>query len=218
MGLGNFDFTLSIGGAAGQGIATPGNILARILTGRGLHLYAYNAYQSIVRGGHIFLTIRINDTEIGCHGDNLDLLVCLNQDTMDRHLGLMGPGGAVIFNSDTITPGAAADGVQLCPMPVGDLFGGSRNKVIQNTIALGVTMHLLGLEFALLEDVLTVQLQRKGDDVVGENVGAARAGFDHATANFKARTAAIRWLCGRATRRWPWAAPPPASSSIAPTR
>ena len=40
------DLTIAIGGAAGQGIATPGNILARILARRGLHLYAYNAYQS----------------------------------------------------------------------------------------------------------------------------------------------------------------------------
>ena len=59
-----FDFSLSIGGAAGQGIATPGTILARIFTRRGLHLYAYNAYQSIVRGGHIFLTVRIADGPI----------------------------------------------------------------------------------------------------------------------------------------------------------
>ena len=48
-----FDLALSIGGAAGQGIATPGNILARMFIRRGLHLYAYNAYQSIIRGGHI---------------------------------------------------------------------------------------------------------------------------------------------------------------------
>ncbi len=33
---GAFDISLSIGGAAGQGIATPGNILARLLSRRGL--------------------------------------------------------------------------------------------------------------------------------------------------------------------------------------
>ena len=185
MGLANFDFTLSIGGAAGQGIATPGNILARILSRRGLNLYAYNAYQSIVRGGHIFLTMRFNDTAIACHGDNLDLLVCLNQDTMDRHLGLMGSGGRVVFSSDTITPGSAEKGVQLCPMPVGELSNGSRNKVIQNTIALGVIVSLFGLNFDLLEAALTLQLERKGQDVIDENVGAAREGFDHASANFE---------------------------------
>ena len=181
---GTFELSLSIGGAAGQGIATPGNILARIFTRRGLHLYAYNAYQSIVRGGHIFLTIRVSDRKLYTHGDRLDVLVCLNQDTMDRHLGLMGPGSWVIFNSDTITPGTATTGVRLCPMPVAELSDGSRNKVIQNTIALGMVTYLLGLDFQVLVDALTLQLQRKGPDTVDEHVGAARAGFDNAAANY----------------------------------
>jgi len=81
-----FDFAFAIGGEAGQGIATPGDILARIFVRRGLHLYTYNAFQSIIRGGHIFLTVRVSQDEIYTHGDGLDLLLCLNQATMDRHL------------------------------------------------------------------------------------------------------------------------------------
>ena len=61
------------------------------------------------------------------HGDKLDLLVCLNQDTMDRHLRLMGPGARVIFNSDAIQPGEAGEGVQLCPIPVKTLTDNSKN-------------------------------------------------------------------------------------------
>ena len=56
--MGKTDLAIGIGGAAGQGIATPGDILARIFVRRGLHLNTYNAYQSIIRGGHIFLTLR----------------------------------------------------------------------------------------------------------------------------------------------------------------
>ncbi|MBI2480913.1 MAG: 2-oxoacid:acceptor oxidoreductase family protein, partial [Planctomycetia bacterium] len=78
-----FDFALAIGGAAGQGIATPGDILARIFVRRGLQLCSYNAYQSIIRGGHILLTVRVSDHKVHNHGDRLDLLLCLNQDTMD---------------------------------------------------------------------------------------------------------------------------------------
>ncbi|GIS82746.1 MAG: hypothetical protein CM1200mP15_13780 [Dehalococcoidia bacterium] len=50
----NYDLAVAIGGEAGQGIATPGDILARIFVRRGLHLNAYNAYQSIIRGGTYF--------------------------------------------------------------------------------------------------------------------------------------------------------------------
>ena len=169
MSTNKFDFALAIGGAAGQGIATPGNILARLFVRRGLHLYAYNAYQSIIRGGHIFLTVRVSDQQVHSHGDKLDLLVCLNQDTMNRHLRLMGPGTRVIFNSDTIKPDTAAQGVGLCPMPVKQLTNKSKDTLAQNTVALGATMSLLGLDFQILEDSLTLQFQRKGQAVVDEN-------------------------------------------------
>ena len=157
MGSGSFDFALAIGGEAGQGIATPGDILARIFIRRGLHLNTYNAYQSIIRGGHIFLMVRIKDEEVLTHGDKLDLLLCLNQDTMDRHLGLMGPGTRVIFNSDTIKPGQARDGAQLCPMPVAQIADSGRNTLIQNTVAVGAFMSLLGLDFQILEDSLNLE-------------------------------------------------------------
>ena len=181
-----YDLALAIGGAAGQGIATPGNILARTFVRRGLHLYAYNAYQSIIRGGHIFLTVRVSDHEIHSHGDKLDLLLALNQDTMDRHLRLMGPGSRIIFNGDEIKPGKTAEGAELCPMPVNELSNNSRNKLVQNTVALGVCMFLFGLDFKVLEEALTLQFKKKGQDMVDENVGVARAGFDYAKANVKA--------------------------------
>ena len=40
------DLSIAIGGAAGQGIATPGDILARIFVRRGLHLNAYVVEQT----------------------------------------------------------------------------------------------------------------------------------------------------------------------------
>src|SRR5881394_66064 len=109
------DFAVGIGGENGQGIASTGDILARIFVRRGLHLNAYNAYQSIVRGGHIFLTLRTSDEPVLSFGDKLDIMIPLNQDTMNRHLGLMKSGSAVLYNGDKIKPGEATAGVQLCP-------------------------------------------------------------------------------------------------------
>ena len=178
-------FTLGIGGAAGQGVATPGDIFALIFSRRGLHLNAYNAYQSIIRGGHTFLTIRTGVDPVRSIGDHMDLLIPLNQDTMDRHLRLLTDGGACIYNADTIKPGEAASGVQLCPLPVSTLADITRNKVAQNTLALGASLSMMGVGFHVLEGVLKAQFGRKGDAVVNENVSIARAGYDYATGNFK---------------------------------
>jgi 2-oxoglutarate ferredoxin oxidoreductase subunit alpha len=185
MASGKYDFALAIGGEAGQGVATPGDVLARIYVRRGLNLNTYNAYQSIIRGGHIFLTVRVSDQEIYTHGDKLDVLLCLNQDTMNRHLGLMGPGSKVIYNGDSISPGDAADGVELCPLPVSQLTNNNRNKLLQNTLAVGAIMALQGLDFQVLEESLTLRFERRGQAVVDENVGVARAGYDYAKANFQ---------------------------------
>ena len=182
---GSFDFALAIGGEAGQGIATPGNILTRLFIRRGLYFNAYNAYQSIVRGGHIFLTVRISDAPLYNHGDKLDMLLCLNQDTMDRHLGLMGEGTRAIFNSDSINPGNPRQGVELCPIPVSQVTG-SRNRLVQNTVAVGATCALLQLDFAILEGSLQARFARQGQSVVDENVGVAKAGYEYAQENFTA--------------------------------
>jgi len=181
----NRTFAVSIGGAAGQGVATPGDIFARIFARRGLHVNAYNAYQSIIRGGHTFLTIRTGPEKVTNFGDRIDLLIPLNQDTIDRHLHLMRPGSAVVFNGDTIKPKDRAAGVQFCPIPVNELSKGSRSKVEQNTLALAASLNMMGVGFQPLEEVLIEQFKKKGDAVVRENVGVARAGYDYAATNFK---------------------------------
>src|SRR5215472_14619696 len=179
-------FAIGIGGAAGQGVATPGDIFAKIFSRRGLHLNAYNAYQSIIRGGHTFLTVRTGPDRVTNMGDRIDLFIPLNQDTMDRHLGLLTAGAACIYNSDTIKPGVPADGVQMCPLPVSQLADITRNKVAQNTLAIGAGLNMMGIGFSSLEEVLVEQFKKKGDAVVSENVAVARAGYDYAAAHFTA--------------------------------
>jgi 2-oxoglutarate/2-oxoacid ferredoxin oxidoreductase subunit alpha len=178
-------FAIGIGGAAGQGVATPGDIFAKIFSRRGLHLNAYNAYQSIIRGGHTFLTIRTGPEKVTNMGDRLDLLIPLNQDAMDRHLRLLTDGAGCIYNSDTIKPGVAAEGVGLCPLPASKLADITRNKVAQNTLAVGAGLSMMGIGFQALEEVLTEQFKKKGEAVVSENVGIARVGYDYATAKFR---------------------------------
>src|SRR5262249_4605353 len=178
-------FAVAIGGAAGPGVATPGDILAKIFSRRGLHVNAYNAYQSIIRGGHTFLTIRTGPEKVTNMGDCIDLLIPLNQDTMTRHLHLLRPGAACLYNSETIRPGDAPDGVQLCPLPVSQLADITRNKVAQNTLAIGAGLNMMGIGFQPLEEALTEQFKKKGAAVAAENVSVARAGYDYAAARFQ---------------------------------
>jgi 2-oxoglutarate ferredoxin oxidoreductase subunit alpha len=148
-------------------------------------MYAYNAYQSIIRGGHSFLTVRCSDRNVRTHGDTIDLLICLNQNTMDRHLEHMREGTSVIYNSNTINSGEAAEGVQLCPMDVEKLAGKGANKLMQNTVAIAVGCQLLGVGFSALEDVISFQFSAKSEELGAENVRVAKSAYDYSASNFQ---------------------------------
>ena len=160
-------FAIGIGGAAGQGVATPGDIFAKIFSRRGLHLNAYNAYQSIIRGGHTFLTIRTGPDKVTNMGDRIDLLIPLNQDTMDRHLrtafrwrGLYLQRG---FHQARIGRPTEYSFVR-CPSPSWQTS--SRNKVAQNTLAIGAALSMMGIGFEALESVLREQFRKKEEAVI----------------------------------------------------
>src|SRR5260370_31202426 len=105
-------------------------------------------------------------------GDRLDILSPLTQDPMARHLKLMRSGSAVLFDGDRVKPGVAAEGVQLCPLPLGEL---AKNVLYYNTAAVAAVLRLVSVELKPFEEMLAQQFQRKGDAVVAENVAAARA-------------------------------------------
>jgi Pyruvate/2-oxoacid:ferredoxin oxidoreductase gamma subunit len=97
------ELTIGIGGAAGDGLDNSRDTLAKGVSGMGLYIYAYNSYQSIIRGGHIWLRVRIGQEKVYSHGDHLNLLIALNQDTVESHAREVGRGGAVLYNSDRFT-------------------------------------------------------------------------------------------------------------------
>jgi 2-oxoglutarate ferredoxin oxidoreductase subunit alpha len=193
--LNKVDFAVGIGGENGQGIASTGDILARIFARRGLHLNAYNAYQSIIRGGHTFLTIRASDAPCATMGDKIDVFIPLNQDTMDRHSASVEGRRLRDLRQRKSQARSAADGVQLCPMPMKDLTKG--NKLAVNTAALGAALQLLGIESSRSNRSCAGNSRRRATRSWPET-SPSPAGYEYAAQNFKAfpwkrRSGQSRW-------------------------
>ncbi len=180
------DVIVGIGGAAGDGVASAGNTLAVSVARQGQAVYAYNSYQSVIRGGHSWLRLRISAGKPLNHGDRVDALIALNQDTLDRHLQELIGGSVALYNSAKLRPGGEPPaGVQLCPLPVPDLAPAYKQlPVMQNTVAVGAVIGLMGLDLTGLESVLESTFAKK-PHVVKMNVEAARAGYDYAAIHFK---------------------------------
>jgi 2-oxoglutarate/2-oxoacid ferredoxin oxidoreductase subunit alpha len=182
------EFTIGIGGAAGDGLDKSGDTLAKSVARRGLYVSAYNSYQSVIRGGHIWLRVRIAEQKVYSHGDHLNLLIALNQDAVERHAREVAPGGAVLYNSDRFSCDASLlrDGVVSLPIPVKEITKdlGRLLPIMQNTVALGAVVFLARFEFESMTNVLADTFKHKGQAVIDQNVKILRAGFEYAKEHF----------------------------------
>ena len=186
--MAKYDFVVAVGGAPGQGIDSVGQALTRVCARHGLHVFTYSAYQSLIRGGHTFLTVRISSEPVANHGDKIDLMIALDRNSLEIHLPHVAPGGTLIYNSDDVKQTPERDDIQLAPLSYQELSDGAdRKKLMLNVCMLGAALKLVGGDLKVFEDMLTVQfLKRKGQAVVDANIGVVRAGYNHAADNFTA--------------------------------
>lgn len=188
------EITVGIAGAAGDGIDKSGDMIAKTAGRCGLHVQSYNSYQSVVRGGHIWLRLRIAQEKVYNHGGRLNAIIALNQDSVERHAPELNDGGCLIFNSDRIKCEAAllkAKDVHLFGLPMKELTSevaathGPVQPIMQNTVLVGAFLFAAQLSLESAINVLNDTFASKGEQIINLNVSLLQAGFDYAREHFK---------------------------------
>ncbi len=200
------EVTIGIAGAAGDGLDKSGDTLARSCGRLGLHVYAYNSYQSIIRGGHIWLRLRIGAEKVTNHGDHLNGLIALNQDSVERHAPEVEEGGVVIFNGDRIKceDSLVRPGVQVLAIPMAEVTKEIKEKfgpvkpIMQNTVMIGAISYLSQVGLEEPSNVLADTFAHKGKEIIDMNVALLTAGYEYAKANAKPIT--TEWEFSRKRR------------------
>ena len=123
MPLPKSEVVVSTAGAAGDGIAATGETFAKVCSRSGLHVFAYNSYQSVIRGGFVWLQVRAGRTKVQSHGAGTDFLIALNSRELERHANDVVKGGGILYNKDKIKPkpGLIRDDITQYPLPVLDI-------------------------------------------------------------------------------------------------
>ena len=179
------DFTWRVGGEAGFGILSAGSLFAKSCQRAGLYAYASSEYPSLIRGGHNFLHVRISEKPIGAPRKHINLLVALNDETIEMHKGLVTKDGCILYDSNKI-PNKDIKGTNVCPIPMADIAKEIQAPdIVRNTIGIGATFGMLDFDLQALKDILTEQFSKKGEKIVEMNHKAAQAGFDFVKKNFK---------------------------------
>jgi len=167
------DLSVRIGGQAGDGSLTTGDLLAKVLKRMGLWVVAIKDFPSRIRGGHTNYTIRAKDAPIWGPGNSLDFLLAFDMESVEIHAGEIQPGGVVVYDNsrgEQIPDALRADGVQYLGVPLSNLARSELGlELMKNTVALGVLAELLSLDDGIFYDILTATYGRKGAAVVEKN-------------------------------------------------
>ena len=92
------NYNILIGGSAGQGMDTVSNFLEKAFKKNGAYIFSNKDYMSRVRGGHNFTQIRFGDKPIYSHEESLDLILALDENTVDFHKNRLKNDGIIILD------------------------------------------------------------------------------------------------------------------------
>ncbi len=176
------DLNILIGGAAGQGVHSITGPLAKTLMRQGCWVLTAQSYESRIRGGHLFNTVRLADQRLSSTREGVDLLIALNQETADRHRPEVLSQGFLIYDASEVqkVPG---DIPSLALSPDILLSGESgKAEIAVNAGACGAALGLLRAPLAPMLALLKEAFGDKGAEVVEWNVQAATRGYEQGAA------------------------------------
>jgi len=174
------DITWKVGGAQGEGIDSTGEILATTLNRMGYYLFAYRHFMSLIKGGHTNYKIRIAKEPVRYHGDRLDILIAFDQLSIDENAHEL-IDGSIVLHDAKFAPqwpeGTARIHALAVPMTATAKELG--NVIIKNMVAVGASIHVLGLDPEPFIEVIAEKFGRKGSAIVEHNKKAIMSGYDY---------------------------------------
>ncbi len=162
------DLSVLVGGRAGDGINIAGMMIAWLMNASGYRPHMYYDYPSLIKGGHNFAIVRGTPGQPRAIRTRVDILLALNQDTIEKHRDRIHESTAVLFNADRAKgPGEG--------IPVSDILKRhDAQAVMENSCLVGAFAKSAGMPTNLVSSVFKRHIPR----YVEKNLDVALDGYD----------------------------------------
>ena len=165
------DYSILIGGEAGQGSRKAGLMIAKLFSELGYNIFIYDDYQSLIRGGHSFSHIRVSDKKVLSHREKIDFLLALDKNTVDKHKKDLDKEGIIIYNSDEISlRNKNVVGIEMDKIV--EEFKGT--SIMGNTALMAGFAKIIGIDWKIIEKLFKKEF-KKYQKI---NLKIARKSFD----------------------------------------
>ena len=170
------DFVVRFAGEGGQGVVTSAEGLAQAATQTGYHAQTFATFPSQIMGGPTWTQTRISTSPIRSSGDELDVLVCFNEEAYNSHGEQVGDGGVVVYNSGEFEPSGAENSFG---MDFNELAKSTGNARAANMVVIGALAQLVGMRQEILDEFVRARFTRgrpNDAEIIESNLRAMRLG------------------------------------------
>ena len=154
--------------------------LAEAASNVGYYVQTFVTFPSQIMGGPVMSQARLATTPVLSSGDNIDVLVCFNEEAYQNHRDEVSDSGVIIYNSGDFEPDDLANSFG---MPFADLAKSTGNARAENMIVLGALAHLVSMSQSILEDFVRARFTRgrpNDEQIISSNIVALTLGRQEA--------------------------------------
>lgn len=177
-------YNLLYGGAAGDGLETMSTILEKVLKRSGYYVFTTRDFMSRIRGGHNFMQIRFGNQSITSHRDGIDVIVALNEETVELHKGRLLQGGIILCDTSL-----SIEGTNVLKFPLKETAKQLGNSKIYGSVAMGAILKLFSIPLDKVEEVLAANFKT---ELVTINSLAVKEGYHLATSIFSVESRSLK--------------------------
>lgn len=167
-------------GFGGQGVLTIGRLIAQAGMKEGKHVTWMPSYGPEMRGGTANVMAVVADEPIASPIVSFpDVLVALNQPSIDKFAPSLKEGGLIIINSNMCPHGCKRTDVQKVSAPMNDISKEIGSDRVLNMLAIGMVIGRTGIiKYETMEEDLTAFLKAKDPELLQQNLEAIRRGIE----------------------------------------
>jgi len=167
------DFVVKFANVNGSGSASANEMFARSILRMGVPVASRNIFPSNIQGLPTWYEVRISGKGwVGRRG-GVDLMVAMNPQTWDKDVASLDPGGYLFYDSSRPIPASKfRDDITVVRMPLTEICNAAykdprQRQLFKNIIYVGALAQLLGIEMAVLEQLIGEQYKGKDALIAG---------------------------------------------------
>jgi len=167
-------------GFGGQGVLTIGRFLAQAGMAEGKNVSWLPSYGPEMRGGTANVSTVISDEAIASPIVSYpDILVALNQPSIDKFAPSIRPGGILIYNTNMCPHGCKRDDIDIISAPMVDIAKEIGDQMVLNMLAIGIIIGKTEIvSYAAMEKDLTQYMGGRRPELLEMNLKAIKKGIE----------------------------------------